>query len=66
MHWGITSISEGVGTNQQIQGKPDAKRQHNHPSYQFGWIVLVCYERKVLLAGWLLVCCERKVLLAGG
>jgi hypothetical protein len=36
----------------------------------FVWLVrlvLVCYERKVLLAGcWWLVCCERKVLLAGG
>jgi hypothetical protein len=34
----------------------------------FGWwLVLVCYERKVLLAGcWWLVCSERKVLLAGG
>jgi hypothetical protein len=31
------------------------------------WLVLVCSERKVLLAGcWWLVCCERKVLLAGG
>jgi hypothetical protein len=30
-------------------------------------VVLVCYERKVLLAGcWWLICCERKVLLAGG
>jgi hypothetical protein len=33
----------------------------------FGWLVLVCSERKVLLAGcWWLVCSERKVLLAGG
>jgi hypothetical protein len=33
-----------------------------------GWLlVLVCYERKVLLTGcWWLVCCERKVLLTGG
>jgi hypothetical protein len=31
------------------------------------WLVLVCSERKVLLAGyWWMVCCERKVLLAGG
>jgi hypothetical protein len=31
------------------------------------WLVLVCCERRVLLAGcWWLVCCERKVLLAGG
>jgi hypothetical protein len=31
------------------------------------WLVLICYERKVLLAGcWWLVCSERKVLLAGG
>jgi hypothetical protein len=31
------------------------------------WLVLVCSERRVLLAGcWWLVCCERKVLLAGG
>jgi hypothetical protein len=33
----------------------------------FVWLVLVCSERKVLLAGyWWLVCFERKVLLAGG
>jgi hypothetical protein len=33
----------------------------------FGWrLVLICSERKVLLAGcWWLVCCERKLLLAG-
>jgi hypothetical protein len=31
------------------------------------WLVLVCCERKVLLADcWWLVCRERKVLLAGG
>jgi hypothetical protein len=31
------------------------------------WLVLVCSERKVLLAGcWWLVCSERKLLLAGG
>jgi hypothetical protein len=31
------------------------------------WLVLVCSERKVLLAGcWWLVCSEKKVLLAGG
>jgi hypothetical protein len=31
------------------------------------WLVLVCSERRVLLAGyWWLVCSERKVLLAGG
>jgi hypothetical protein len=31
------------------------------------WLVLVCSERRVLLAGcWWLICCERKVLLAGG
>jgi hypothetical protein len=32
----------------------------------FAWLVLICCERKVLLAGcWWLVCFERKVLLAG-
>jgi hypothetical protein len=32
-----------------------------------GWLVLICSERKVLLADyWWLVCSERKVLLAGG
>jgi hypothetical protein len=32
-----------------------------------GWLVLICCERKVLLAGWLmLVCYERKTLLTGG
>jgi hypothetical protein len=31
------------------------------------WLVLICSERKVLLSGcWWLVCFERKVLLAGG
>jgi hypothetical protein len=31
------------------------------------WLVLVCSEGKVLLAGcWWLVCCEKKLLLAGG
>jgi hypothetical protein len=31
------------------------------------WLVLICSESKVLLAGcWWLVCSERKVLLAGG
>jgi hypothetical protein len=31
------------------------------------WLVLICSERKVLLADcWWLVCFERKVLLAGG
>jgi hypothetical protein len=33
----------------------------------FVWLVLICSERKVLLADcWWLVCSERKVLLAGG
>jgi hypothetical protein len=34
----------------------------------FGWwLVLICFGRKVLLAGcWWLVCYEEKVLLAGG
>jgi hypothetical protein len=32
----------------------------------FVWLVLVCSERKLLLAGcWWLVCSERKVMLAG-
>jgi hypothetical protein len=37
-------------------------------AYSFGWwLVLVCYERKVLLADcWSLICSERKVLLTGG
>jgi hypothetical protein len=31
------------------------------------WLVMVCSERRVMLAGcWWLVCCERKILLAGG
>jgi hypothetical protein len=31
------------------------------------WLVLVCFDRKILLAGcWWLICYERKVLLAGG
>jgi len=31
------------------------------------WLVLICCERKILLAGWwlMLVWCERKILLAG-
>jgi hypothetical protein len=33
----------------------------------FGWLVLVCSEIRVLVAGcWWLFCSERKVLLAGG
>jgi hypothetical protein len=33
----------------------------------FVWLVFICSERKVPLAGcWWLVCSERKVLLAGG
>jgi hypothetical protein len=34
----------------------------------FGWwLMLICSERKVLLADcWWLVCSERKILLAGG
>jgi hypothetical protein len=40
----------------------------NLTACSFGWwLVLICCERKVLLAGcWWLVCSERKVLLAGG
>jgi hypothetical protein len=31
------------------------------------WLVLICCERKVLMADcWWLICSERKVLLAGG
>jgi hypothetical protein len=38
------------------------------PVRSFGWrLMLVCSERKVLLAGcWWLICSERKALLAGG
>jgi hypothetical protein len=38
-----------------------------HAACSFGWwLVLICSERKVLLADcWWLVCSERKVLLAG-
>jgi hypothetical protein len=44
-------------------------RLYNQPVRLAGgwWLILVCSDRKVLLAGcWWLVCCERKVLLAGG
>jgi hypothetical protein len=36
--------------------------------YSFGlWLMLICSERKILLAGcWWLICSKRKVLLAGG
>jgi hypothetical protein len=30
------------------------------------WLVLICCERKVLMADWWLICSKRKVLLAGG
>jgi hypothetical protein len=31
------------------------------------WLVLICFERKILVAGcWWLVFSERKILLAGG
>jgi hypothetical protein len=31
------------------------------------WLMLICFERKILLAScWWLICSERKVLLAGG
>jgi hypothetical protein len=31
------------------------------------WLVLICFERKVQLAGsWWLICSEGKLLLAGG
>jgi hypothetical protein len=41
---------------------------HNFSTCSFGWwLVLICFERKALLAGcWWLVCSEMKVLLAGG
>jgi hypothetical protein len=45
------------------------EEHHMHPVRLAGgwWLVLICYERKVLLTGcWWLICCERKVLLAGG
>jgi hypothetical protein len=41
---------------------------HIRSACSFGWwLVLICSERKVLLAGcWWLVCSERKMLVAGG
>jgi hypothetical protein len=42
--------------------------RNRHAACSFGWwLVLIYFERKVLLAGcWRLICSERKVLLAGG
>jgi hypothetical protein len=44
------------------------KNIHGNAACSFGWwLVLICSEKKVLLAGcWWLVCWERKVLMAGG
>jgi hypothetical protein len=48
--------------------KPDSKFILSDVRLAGGWwLVLICAERKVLLAGcWWLICSERKVLLAGG
>jgi hypothetical protein len=46
----------------------DGTATHAHTCSLFVWlVVLVCSERKALLAGYCwLVCSERKILLAGG
>jgi hypothetical protein len=66
------------GTNHQVaelqkaRPAPPQASQEANPSRttvcSFGWwLVLICFERKVLLADcWWLVYSERKVLLAGG
>jgi hypothetical protein len=39
----------------------------SEPGCSFGWLLVICSERKVQLAGcWWLVCSEIKVLLDGG
>jgi hypothetical protein len=45
-----------------------ARADLRFPDCSFGWwLVLICSERKILLADcWWLICSERKVLLAGG
>jgi hypothetical protein len=47
---------------------PVSNIQTANAACSFGWwLMLICCERKVLLAGcWWLICSERKVLLAGG
>jgi hypothetical protein len=48
--------------------KKYSRKNHFFTVCSFGWwLVLVCSERKVLLADcWWLVCSERKISLAGG
>jgi hypothetical protein len=51
----------------QLEHSLPLTRAVNATSSLFGWLVLICSERRVLLSGcWWLVCSERKVLLAGG
>jgi hypothetical protein len=56
------------GEESTASGSSIVRRAARLRACSFGWwLVLVCSERKVLLAGcWWLICCERKVLLAGG
>jgi hypothetical protein len=60
---------EGKAPNlSRILFKGVAHTQLSHVRLAGGWwLVLVCSERKILLAScWWLICSERKVLLAGG
>jgi hypothetical protein len=75
MHWGITSISEGVGTNQQIQGKPDAKRAAQPPILPVpldsagllrekstaGWLVAGLLREKSTAGWWLISQANRSI-----
>jgi hypothetical protein len=58
-------LSEGAA---YLSGSIIHSREFDPTACSFGrWLVLICSERKVLLADcWWLVCSERKVLLAGG
>jgi hypothetical protein len=49
-----------------VTGTPIWRNQQAACSFGW-WLVLICSERKVLLAGcWWLVCSEMKLLLSGG
>jgi hypothetical protein len=54
-------------TNQDNGWTHKSDQAESYVNVMFGWLVLVCSERRVLLADcWWLVCSERKVLLTGG
>jgi hypothetical protein len=61
--YGVNNISESLSSSWML----NCMKKITFSYSLFVWLVLICSERKVLLAGcWWLVCSERKVLLAGG